>query len=174
MSSLAATQRQLRDLIKRRPLTEAPDGYVASVAGSPELQLIHEIDRWWRCLGLRRACPLICRLLVQRDQWDRCVSSFIRDCHVPGQVDAAAPLFLEHVATVAFDELVIAVARFERAYLAAGRGERRPVTVAWPQEPYGVLRCLLRSEPVPSPDGERWTTRVSAEVEGFFSVAPVA
>jgi hypothetical protein len=171
MSALPLTdlQRGLRDLIKGRPTTAGHE-YLRRVAASPALDIVREITTWWRALGLERFAPLTSALLRHEGRFDEIAYQLTVSADVSPFHDQLTASFLDTAAADA-DELVAAVARFERALHAIAHGGRPgTTTIEWPQDPYLVLDALLHGSAVPRGGGETYRVDVAPSAEGAFTV----
>ena len=167
---LATRQRQLRDLIKGRGVPVDADPYVRDVATSPGLDMVREIVLWWRALGIERTCPLTAAVLKRRERFDAAVATFVRDHALTPYRDELGPRFLEASARDA-DPLVAAIACFERATNRVKQGDPGRYVIAWPCEPYAVLKALISGFPFDETSTHGgYQTVVSADLPGCFRV----
>lgn len=162
-------QRGLRDLIFDREVTTG-SAYLRSVAGAPELKLIREIRVFWQLLNLERFCPLSGQLLKRLGAYESMVDAYAAHDAVPQYRQELGPHFLAFLAGHGQEPLIRSVAGFELALLAAKRGEPGERAIGWPAHPYEVLGALLSGGDLQARAG-RYETRVSAQIEGFFTVA---
>jgi hypothetical protein len=145
---LSALQDGLADLIKDRPIT-VEDPYLATVADSDGLALVHEIAEWWRSLSLEQNAPLTTALLDRRGRRAEFVAVLTRNPDLsPFHAELAGRLLT--LAAHDADALLSALARFERALLLAADGSLDgEVRVPWPVDPYPVLHALLFNSELP-------------------------
>ena len=169
--ALAGHQRRLLEMLRRGAGAEAGDEpYLHAVAGSTHLDLLREVILWWRCVGIRRACPLTGRLLDRLGTFDEVVGEFVAEWKISPFVERLGAEFLAWAARRP-EPLVASLAAFEHALLSAKAGDPAERTVDWRHPPEEVLAAILLGADLPAEDGP-WHTVVSADRRGLFEVVP--
>jgi hypothetical protein len=124
------------------------DPYLDEVAGSGALPVVRGIAASWQSYTLRRFCPLTWTVLDQRGQL-RAVLERLRRRPLSQYLRLQAAAFTEEAATDAGergDELIAAVARFERSVVLPGAAGDR-VVIDWPCDPDTLLLALVERRP---------------------------
>jgi len=170
----AVRQRHLLALLKMRETAqEQPDSYLRAVAGSRGLRALREIDYFWKEYSFITRCPFTAGLMRQQGILREEVIQLIRQERLSPYIEEMARVFLER-ATAHADPLIATVARFELALAVTAEGDAGEYRIAWRQDPYYVLGCLV-DDRHPDPDRERgrFVTVVSATIAERFRVEPV-
>ena len=146
---LVDEQRALAALIAGEEVAQ-DDAHVRAVARSVGLDVLRWTALSWRTLNVERGCPLTSALLRLRGRLEEAVAGFAAGRSVTPYADELGPAFLRFVAAEDPDPLVRATAALEEALVARMRGADAVRTVAWPQDPWPVLRALLAGEDPPA------------------------
>lgn len=177
LAQLRQRQRAVLALLKGREpdaRAMADDGWLRQVAASPRLDMLRDIDRFWKEHSLRERCPFTAGLLNARGWLHAEVQVLIREQALSPYMEELARAFLEHVATHR-DPLAATLARFELALSRASWGEPGEFVVGWTQEPYALLGSLLAGVVPDYADGPaEWVTVVSATLPQGFEVRSAA
>ena len=167
--TLAQLQRQLLELVKSDSAGPFQDPYLNQVASCEGLDATRHITRSWNAFSLERLCPLTCRLLSQRGEFEQAMAQLAGAELSSAFVEDLAVLFLaQQVGTAA--PVVADVARFETAVLGLFLGWTTSETVDWCHHPDTVIGPLLAGSTVGEAEAGSYRTDVSLDLPGLYRV----
>ena len=168
---LQTYQRKLAGLIKGDySVCPDEDAHIGQIACSKNLAVTQEIILWWRQLSFERTCVLTSTALKQLGLFDRETKRLVTEWRFSPFAEELAEDFLTTLAQHEL-EVLASVARFERALIAAQKGNAESVSVAWTSNPYEVLDALVNGGDLNKlRRSGRFTTVVSAGQPSLFKV----
>jgi hypothetical protein len=140
------------------------DPYLAAVAASGALPVARGIAESWRSYTLRRFCPLTWTALDQRGRLAGVLDRMARRPLSP-YLRLQATVFTDEADAEGGergDEVVVAVARFERAMVLPGKAGDQ-VVIDWPCDPDRLLAALIERRPTLDLPPGRFRTRAPAD-----------
>lgn len=146
-------------------------GYLARVRAAPGLAVTREIATWWRRYGIEQRCPFTVGLLRQRGTAAAAFEVFCRRRDLTAFIEPNGDAFLRWLEAEGGDQLLRTLARFERALLAAAKGEEPvDVLVPWDRDPVAVLDALLAGEPADAAPHGAFLMRVASTLPDLFEL----
>ena len=169
---LAHYQRRIYQLVRGADTVgEGDPDWLKAQADHGQLALTREISDWWVAYNVEIGCVLSARLLRRLGLWQATLDEVLGSGPAIAYLPHLTDHFLCHVST-SQNELVAALARFERALIRIKNGDAGRYEIPWPVNPLLLLNALLEEETLPEADGNSYETVVSAEFpEGYKAYA---